>query len=222
MLHIWSGPSWIQLIQSMNSGTDCHCFVYMRPYHLSLNQVSSELLSRILGCPVFWFTCIRRKPSISLKVKIPKSGLYTALSLNATSPHCVRLWFPRGTTNSCSLPPTTNIMERKSTTSPFQFNIVTWNCRGFNNSVPYLNFLLNLNNSIVVLQEHWLWPFELANLQTVSEKIDYHAVSDPRLNETSELTRGCGGVAILWNKDLHVEKIPYPGNGIGFVAPRFN
>ena len=104
-------------------------------------------------------------------------------------------------------------MERKSTTSPFQFNIVTWNCRGFNNSVPYLNFLLNLNNSIVVLQEHWLWPFELEKLQTVSEKIDYHAVSDPRLNETSELTRGCGGVAILWNKDLHVEKIPYPGNG---------
>ena len=34
-------------------------------------------------------------------------------------------------------------------------------------------------------------------------------LSDPRLNETSEL-KGCGGVAIL---DLHVENIPYPGNG---------
>ena len=47
---------------------------------------------------------------------------------------------------------------------------------------------------IVVLQEHWLWPFELGKLQSVSESISYHAVSDPRLSEVSELDRGCGGV----------------------------
>ena len=64
-----------------------------------------------------------------------------------------------------------------------------------------------------MLKEHWLWPFELGKLQSVSDAIYYHAVSDPRLNEMSELTRGCGGVAIVWKEELSVEGIPCPGNG---------
>ena len=69
-----------------------------------------------------------------------------------------------------------------------------------------------MGHGVVILQEHWLWPFELAKLRSVSDKINYHAVSDPRLDENSELSRGCGGVAILWSNDLIVERIPYPGN----------
>ena len=66
------------------------CYVHVRHCRLSLNHVTKESLASILGCPVSWFTCIRRQPSISLKVKIPKSGCHTALSSNATGPHCVR------------------------------------------------------------------------------------------------------------------------------------
>ena len=37
--------------------------------------------------------------------------------------------------------------------------------------------------------------------------------SDPRLNDVSELTRGCGGVAILWKKGLTVERLSCNDNG---------
>ena len=91
--------------------------------------------------------------------------------------------------------------------------VVSWNCHGLSNSIPYLKHLFNSGSSIVVLQEHWLWPFELNKLQSVSDGICYHAVSDPRLNDVSELTRGCGGVAILWKKGLTVERLSCNDNG---------
>ena len=43
-----------------------------------------------------------------------------------------------------------------------------------------------------------------------------HALSDSRLNEVSGQTRGCGGVAILWKKELLWKKASSaqcPGNG---------
>ena len=52
------------------------------------------------------------------------------------------------------------------------------------------------------MQEHWLWPFELGRLESAFEGIWCHAVSDSRLNEVSGQTRDCGGVAILWKKEL--------------------
>ena len=121
-----------QLEKSINRACDVQdfCYIYLRPYGLSLNHVTKDSLSHILGCPVSLFTCIRRKPSISLKVKIPKSGLYTALSSNATGPHCVRLWYPRST-NSSTMFSSVNPVEHQSTTSLHQLNIVSWNCRRF-------------------------------------------------------------------------------------------
>ena len=53
------------------------CYVLV---HLSLNHVTKESLTCTLGCPVSWFTCIKRQPSISLWVKLPKSSLHTALT----------------------------------------------------------------------------------------------------------------------------------------------
>ena len=38
-------------------------------------------------------------------------------------------------------------------------------------------------------------------------------MSDARLNEVTDQTRGCGGVAILWKKELLVHNIICPGNG---------
>ena len=70
-----------------------------------------------------------------------------------------------------------------------------------------------MGRGVFILWEHWLWPFELAKLQSISDKIDYHSVSDPRLDENSELSKSCGGVALLWSNDLLVERIPYPRNG---------
>ena len=147
-------------------------------------------------------------------MKIAKSGLHTALMSNSTGPHHVRLWFSRQTRNTSTLwSATTTPTVNQQPTCSTSLGIVTWNCRGLSNSVPYLKHLFNSGSSIVVLQEHWLWPFELGKLQSVSDSISYHAVSDPRLSEVSELDRGCGGVAILWKKELPVVRIPCSGNG---------
>ena len=60
------------------------CHIYVRSYQLTIKALSNESLSRIAGCNVLWFTCIKRYPFLALKVKIPKSGLHKAVTSNAT------------------------------------------------------------------------------------------------------------------------------------------
>ena len=55
---------------------------------------------------------------------------------------------------------------------------------------------------IIILQEHWLWPYELSSLSSIHPQYEFTAISDKRLHSGSDLERGCGGVAILWNKAL--------------------
>ena len=60
---------------------------------------------------------------------------------------------------------------------------------------------------MIVLQEHWLWPFELDLLSTISADYTYTTVSNNSLNGTSDFARGCGGVAILWKKNLNASPL---------------
>ena len=53
-----------------------------------------------------------------------------------------------------------------------------------------------------MLQEHWLWPFELDQLGSIDPDFAYTAVCDNRLSPSSTLTRGCGGCSILWHKSI--------------------
>ena len=55
--------------------------------------------------------------------------------------------------------------------------------------------------------EHWLWPYKLSTLDRLHPEFSYTAVADERLGPTSDLTRGCGGVAILWKKTLRFSPI---------------
>ena len=55
---------------------------------------------------------------------------------------------------------------------------------------------------IIVLQEHWLWPYDLSSLSSIHPQYDFTAVSDKRLHSGSDLERGCGGVALIWKKAL--------------------
>ena len=80
--------------------------------------------------------------------------------------------------------------------------IATWNCRGLQNSITYIKHLLSQGVDILVLQEHWLWPFELDQLGSIDPHFEYTAVCDHRLSPSSTLTRGCGGCAILWRKSI--------------------
>ena len=97
-----------------------------------------------------------------------------------------------------SRPPTSYSTSPPTLQSSDSIQIATWNCRGLHNSLPYIRHLIAKGIDILVLQEHWPWPFELSELESIDSNFSYSAVCDSRLSPTSTLTRGCGGCAILW------------------------
>ena len=66
----------------------------------------------------------------------------------------------------------------------------------------YIKHLLT-KVDILVLNVHWLWPFELDTLSSISDEFTYTAVSDKMLTPESEATHGCGGVAIMYKKSVN-------------------
>lgn len=71
-----------------------------------------------------------------------------------------------------------------------------------NSSVPYIQSLLCEKPSVLVLSEHWLWPYELTRLNDISDDYEATGKADSRLTETSNGGRGFGGIAILWHKKI--------------------
>ena len=85
--------------------------------------------------------------------------------------------------------------------------VSTWNCRGLQNTTPYLNQLIQDGSDIIAINEHWLWPHQLPSLHNIHPDFDGYGVLDNRLDEHSELVRGCGGVGIIWRKSLQVSPL---------------
>ena len=80
--------------------------------------------------------------------------------------------------------------------------IACWNSRGYLSSIPYLRHLLS-ENMIVATSEHWLHKNRLNVLDDVSHTHNFHAKSSKfSLPETYGSSRGQGGVAIFWNREL--------------------
>ena len=64
---------------------------------------------------------------------------------------------------------------------------------------------MNTGSDVVVLFEHWLWPYELHKVHELNSSYQGLGKADSRLSETAdELSRGCGGVGILWTKSFDV------------------
>ena len=170
----------------------CHIKVYFpSPCTPVLDPTA---VSNLLGCPSLLVTRISPK---SIKVKILKSCLYNALQSSDSTSHLVYIW-----KNCVNRPPSNTTMPPPSHSSSGSIKITTWNCRGLLNSIPYIQHLISTGTDILVLQEHWLWPYELSELQSINPNYTYTAVSDSRLTPTSTLTRGCGGCAIIWKKTI--------------------
>lgn len=74
--------------------------------------------------------------------------------------------------------------DRKRFQSGIQLSC--WNCRGLSTSLPYLKSLLEEGSKIVVLSEHWLWPYELHKLSEIDEEYEAVGKSDSRLTEERE------------------------------------
>ena len=85
-----------------------------------------------------------------------------------------------------------------------------WNClaTGWATGVSYLDYLVKGGSDVIIICEHWLWPFELHKLDEFNHQYRGFGKSDPRLSETSDTSmRACGGVGILWRKSLGVTPI---------------
>ena len=150
-------------------------------------------VSNLLGCPSMQVTRISPK---SIKVNIPKSCLYKAMQSSNPASHFVYVWKNR------TSHPTTRDISLPAQQPCNSINIATWNCRGLHSSIPYIKHLISSGTDILVIQEHWLWPFELDELESIDPNFSYTAVCDSRLSPTSTLTRGCGGCAILRKKSI--------------------
>ena len=77
-----------------------------------------------------------------------------------------------------------------------------WNCRGLSSRLPYINSLFEDGTRILVLSEHWLWPYELHKLNEINQMYEAVGKSDSRLTEEKDGGRGCGGIGLLWHKNI--------------------
>ena len=136
----------------------CHCHIHVvtRKSPYSANEVKSSLES-LLTCPVIGTHLVRAGSSSAYKVKIYKDHLHRALSSCHTTStgHRVRLW---KSCNHQSPSKLTSNGGRATNSSQSNVSILLWNCRGFNCSEAYLKHL-SRHGDIILLQEHWLWPF---------------------------------------------------------------
>ena len=64
--------------------------------------------------------------------------------------------------------------------------------------------LTSQSADVILIQEHWLWPYELFKLLSYLPEFTITGKSDHRLTESSVLSRGCGGVRVLWRKSLDI------------------
>ena len=136
-------------------------------------------------------------------LRVKPSYLHAALTFGNQNGHHASVWHKKDTPfipnkNSPLQPPFVSH-------NPSEFNtksILSWNSRGLTSSVPYIQSLLCEKPSVLVLSEHWLWPYELTRLNDTFDDKEATGEADSRLTESSNGGRGVGGIAILWHKTI--------------------
>ena len=85
--------------------------------------------------------------------------------------------------------------------------LTTWNCRGLTTGEPYIHQLAEDGSDIIVVTEHWLWPYESKRLSEFHPAFSAECSTDARLHVNSDLERGCGGVGIMFRKSLSISPL---------------
>ena len=81
--------------------------------------------------------------------------------------------------------------------------ICSYNCKNIKTSSLAINKLFK-NHQIILVQEHWLFQFQIQLLGEIAED-KFFVGKGVDLNDTIQpvqLPRGHGGVAILWDKSI--------------------
>ena len=99
--------------------------------------------------------------------------------------------------------PTVTEPDKASTSvSIGNLNMTCWNCRCLSSSMPYFHSLIEEGSKILVISEHWLWPYDLHKLDENHRDFDAIGKSDGKLNLERDGGRGFGEIGILWHKGI--------------------
>ena len=184
------------------------CLLHVRLESQPLaTEVGTSMLENLLRCPILNYSIIHHSPVMTLKVKILKHHLHMALTAPDNQQVTVRVWKPKlqGTVGVINNSPSCACPDPKQ--QNHQLRISTWNCRGLNRGEPYVHQLADNSSDVIVVTEHWLWPFESHRLSQVHPSFASEVKTDARLDENSSLTRGCGGVGLMWRNTLDANPI---------------
>ena len=180
--------------QSQSSIVPNTCHVKLLLFDSAILPSTNAEVSNLLGCVVVNITRVSR---LSFKVNIPRSCLFDALQSSAPNSYNVHIW----NNHVSNVPATVHSPMQLSPARKKSICVASWNCCGFHNSIPYIQELLSSEDvDFLVLQEHWLWPFQLNQLGSIDKNYCHTAVCDKRLSPTSDLIRGCGETVILWKR----------------------
>ena len=188
------------------------CWLYVRVKTSDPTSITSVRLESLLSSKIICCSQVRGGLNPAFKVKISVEDLYRALTLGAQNGCSVAAWrAPRGR----KIPEASRvnvdgvgveggkrvasdlvIPVRKS------LSVACWNCRGVSTSIPYIHKLMDGKPGLMVLSEHWLWPYELDKLNNISSDLAAMGKADIRLSAESDRSRGCGVVGILWHKSI--------------------
>ena len=59
-----------------------------------------------------------------------------------------------------------------------EIKIFCWNCKCLSNNIPYIRKLMDGGSNILVLSEHWLWPYELHRLGEIHDDFEAFGNAD--------------------------------------------
>ena len=197
---------------------DCDtCLLYVRFKLPTSETLNKTLLESKLCTTVISYDVVRVLPTPALRVKIGKSLLHNAIT-HARANGCVAdIW---GGTPGSSLSRAARTPDATQSMASEQhvMKITCWNCRGLSSSIPYVNHLMDSGSDIVVLSEHWLWPYELHKLNEIHPGYQGLGRADARLTDSSDIPhRGCGGVGIVWKKSLDVTPMTDIESSVAFA-----
>lgn len=177
----------------------------MRLPRIYVSPLGMSRLHILLGCSIIKYVLLKSVPAVVYQVKIHDRDLQDAIHKAREIGFIIDLWRSRSSSHSLRSvfrAESTAPADVKQHVTPMSFKLTCWNCRGLKNSTQCLNELISDGSDVVVLSEHWLWPFELYQLQDVHPDYTGWGQADSRLSNTSDNTRDCGGVGFIWRRNL--------------------
>ena len=196
-------------LRNISSSESCLLYVCLK--NVVISDLCESLLNDILNCSSICHSIIRTASIISLRVRILTCHLHSALTSTNTHIVSVSLWKSSrtSTTPGCATISSGIVTSPTAQSDPSTtLTLTAWNCRGLRSGEPYIHQLAENGCDIIAVSEHWLWPYEADRLCHIHPAFTAEVKTDNRLTDQSTLRKGCGGVGLIWKKEINATPIP--------------